>query len=107
MTNTIVQWIGIVVAIAIAALSFASHTPAAPVESDVGGTTQGFENAVLGYKVNGTFVIQPVSGTTTAALGCVGITPTSTATRAKIVLSPLGATSTFSGTAYWSYGTCP
>lgn len=82
----------------------------APAPSDLGGTTQGFEDARGGFKINGSFVLKaPATGmaTTSATVGCAQITPTSTATVAKLVLSTAGATSTFAGTAYWSYGTCP
>jgi len=50
----------------------------------------------------------PTSGTSTVGtIGCMQANATSSATKIKVVFSPLGATSTFSGTAYWSYGTCP
>lgn len=39
--------------------------------------------------------------------GCIQLTSTSSATQIKLVLSITGATSTFNGTAYWQYGTCP
>lgn len=42
--------------------------------------------------------------------GCIQLTATSSpsaATPIKLVLSGLGATSTFNGTAYWQFGTCP
>lgn len=38
--------------------------------------------------------------------GCVQLTSTSSATQIVLNLSTKGATSTFAGTAYWSYGTC-
>lgn len=58
---------------------------------------------------NGDIVVAvPTTGTSTlATVGCLQANATSSATKIKLVFSPLGATSTFSGTAYWSYGTCP
>lgn len=38
--------------------------------------------------------------------GCIQLNATSSATNVFLKLSPLGATSTFAGTAYWAYGTC-
>lgn len=38
---------------------------------------------------------------------CLGIIATSTATPGKIVVATAGATSTFNGTAYFQFGTCP
>lgn len=50
----------------------------------------------------------PTTGTSTVGtVGCLQANATSSATKIKVVFSPLGATSTFAGTAYWSYGTCP
>jgi hypothetical protein len=48
------------------------------------------------------------AGTSTlSGLGCMQMFATSSATAVKLVLSAAGATSTFKGTAYWTYGTCP
>jgi len=38
--------------------------------------------------------------------GCIQINATSTNTSLRLMLSPLGATSTFGGTVYFDYGTC-
>lgn len=39
--------------------------------------------------------------------GCINAIATSSATPIRLNMEPKGATSTFSGTVYWSYGTCP
>jgi hypothetical protein len=56
---------------------------------------------------SGNLAITNPSATSTIAAGCMQLNATSSATNVKLVLSTKGATSTFSGTAYWSYGTCP
>lgn len=56
---------------------------------------------------SGNLAITNPSATSTIAAGCMQLNATSSATNVKLVLSNKGATSTFSGTAYWSYGTCP
>jgi hypothetical protein len=56
---------------------------------------------------SGNLAITNTSATSTIAAGCMQLNATSSATSVKLVLSTAGATSTFSGTAYWSYGTCP
>lgn len=57
---------------------------------------------------NGNMTFANPSGTSTlSGVGCIGAFATSSATPVKLILSALGATSTFKGTAYWSYGTCP
>jgi hypothetical protein len=52
-------------------------------------------------------VTNTANATSSISVGCIQATATSSATKVKIVFSALGATSTFAGTAYWSYGTCP
>lgn len=42
----------------------------------------------------------------TAGVGCLQLHATSTATWIKQVYVTTGATSTFNGTVFWSYGTC-
>jgi hypothetical protein len=41
-----------------------------------------------------------------AAVGCIQLHATSTATWIKETYVTTGATSTYNGTVYWSYGTC-
>lgn len=84
-----------------------------------GSATQSFMDAKQGFRVNGTEVISSArvgtftdvtisdTSTSTLAVGCIQANATSSATTVKLVLSTLGATSSFSGTAYWQYGTCP
>lgn len=99
-----------VVAVLIAIAAWASVPDAPASQEDLGGTTAGFEDARGGFKINGSFVLKaPATGTATTSLtvGCVQGNATSTATPVKQVFSPLGATSTFAGTTYWVYGTCP
>ena len=105
--NPTTSFIVSLVAVAIAIGAWV-YQPVAQVQAPgFGSATASFMDATLGFKINGTYVIDPRSGTTTEAIGCQQITPTSTQTTAKIVLSTAGATSTFNGTAYWQYGTCP
>lgn len=47
------------------------------------------------------------AATSSLSVGCIQATATSSATKVKLVFSTAGATSTFAGTTYWSYGTCP
>jgi hypothetical protein len=47
------------------------------------------------------------NATSTARVGCIDTLATSSATRIKLIFSTTGATSTFAGTTYWSYGFCP
>lgn len=59
-------------------------------------------------------ITQPTSNsaTSTAAVGCIQTTATSTATPIRLVISNSGATSTFaagaaSGVVAWQFGNCP
>lgn len=92
-----------VVAIVIAALTLfgPSHS--------FGNTTQSFWDAKLGYRINGTSILSQASVTATSSLsiGKIQTTATSSATVICLVPSTAGATSTFAGTVYWKYGTCP
>lgn len=47
------------------------------------------------------------TATSTVVVGCIQSYATSTATALKQVFVTTGATSTYNGTVYWSYGTCP
>ena len=55
----------------------------------------------------GLTITNAANATSTLSVGCIQATATSSATKIKIVFSTLGATTTFAGTAYWNYGTCP
>lgn len=102
----------VAVAIAIGAWFFQPLPPA-------GSATASFMDAAQGFRVSGTEVISSArvgtftdvtisdTSTSTLAVGCIQANATSSATTVKLVLSTLGATSSFSGTAYWQYGTCP
>lgn len=52
-------------------------------------------------------VTNNATATSSLVVGCMQTTATSSATNIRLVFSTAGATSTFAGTAYWSYGTCP
>ena len=71
------------------------------------GSTQQMSIDSSGNVTAPTLTLSKSTGTSTVAVGCMQATATSSATTIKLVFSPTGATSTFSGTAYWSYGTCP
>jgi len=86
--------------------------------SDAGGDFESDVAAVFNSTVNivGSFTAATTtfSGgitaqklTLTETVGCIQLNATSTATNDKLVLSTLGATSTFAGTVYFNYGTCP
>ncbi len=98
-----------VLALILAGATFFSKTDAGEM---LGGTTN-FDAITLDNGnltlTNGSIVVAtPTTGTSTlATVGCLQANATSSATKIKVVFSPLGATSTFSGTAYWTYGTCP
>ena len=49
-------------------------------------------------------VTTAANATSTIVVGCINTYATSSATAIKQVHSTLGATSTFAGTVYWSYG---
>lgn len=65
-------------------------------------------NGQLTVDSSGNVAFANAAGTSTlSGLGCMQMFATSSATAVKLVLSTAGATSTFKGTAYWTYGTCP
>lgn len=99
MNNSIAQWCGIVVAIVIAAIGALGH----PTEQKVGNTTASFWDAAGGYRISGVVIHSnsvlktPTAGgtltvttsnsaTSTASLGCIQTTATSTATPIKFVM---------------------
>lgn len=96
--------------IAIAALALAISGPAKEI---VGGSATNYDAITLDNGnltiSNGSIVVAtPSTGTSTlATVGCLQANATSSATKIKVVFSTAGATSTFGGTAYWVYGTCP
>lgn len=97
------------VAIVIALASFAAQSGKA-TQADIAAALQSF-GGVTNYDE---LTLKAPSGTTTLAVygssssfgGCYETNATSTATKIKLLFSTLGATSTFSGTVYWAYGTC-
>lgn len=75
-------------------------------------TSGGFQvgsNTVINGSRAATFTGLTLSSaaTSTASMGCIQTNATSSATTIKLIPSITGATSTFSGTVYWAYGTCP
>lgn len=87
---------------------FAVPAPSA----DLGATTTTTNNpwifkddiTVQGRNLN---VTSSNSATSTIDVGCVQTYATSTATPWKLSISVTGATTTFNGTVYARYGTCP
>lgn len=79
-----------------------------PGDTFLGAAREGFQKA---FQVSSTTTAGGTA-TSTAELfsiyrtGCINSIATSTATPIKLVLSALGATSTFNGTVYWQYGSC-
>lgn len=61
-------------------------------------------NSALPIQTSST--IKASSATFTATTGCIQLYATSTATAIKEVFVTTGATSTYNGTVYWSYGSC-
>jgi hypothetical protein len=108
--------LGLVAAVALGAFAFGHGTAqrlGAGVNAYQAGIWQ-FGNGLyagtsqqLAVDSSGNLSITNTSATSTIAAGCMQLNATSSATNVKLVLSTLGATSTFKGTAYWSYGTCP
>lgn len=108
MNSTKGAFVLAVVAIVIAIGTWAYPLKSVPKAGNVVDTSYfDYFDATTGYKLAGNTFYSNVSGTTTVSVGCIQATATSSATNIKLVFSPLGATSTFAGTAYWSYGTCP
>lgn len=93
-----------VIALLLSGVALTGHAPklgAATTGNVTNYTSLAIDNGNLTFAV-------PTTGTSTiATLGCLEMYATSTATKVKLVFSPAGATSTFSGTAYFNYGTCP
>lgn len=77
---------------------------------DQGGATR-FPNSDLSAKslatTNGNLTVVNLTATSTANAGNIQTTATSSATSICLVPSTLGATSSFNGTVYFKYGTCP
>ena len=116
MTQNIIK--GLVALGVVAVLAVAGFAIFAPAQSLGGVNAQAgiwqFGNGIvaglsgqLAVDSSGNLSITNPSATSTIAAGCMQLNATSSATSVKLVLSTKGATSTFSGTAYWSYGTCP
>ncbi|TCU78857.1 hypothetical protein EDE08_101639 [Bradyrhizobium sp. R2.2-H] len=115
--------LGVAAAIALGSflLGYGSHPALAPQPQSLGGAG-GYEALQTWYRngiyagsaqqltvdSSGNIALSNSSATSTiSGVGCISAFATSSATPVKLVLSTLGATSTFKGTAYWSYGTCP
>lgn len=76
----------------------AFHAYETPMVGAINGGSTSFSNLVLQTDTGATSTLQ---------VGCIQALASSSATTIKLVFSTLGATSTFPGTAYWQYGTCP
>jgi hypothetical protein len=118
MTQNIIK--GLVALGVVAVIALAGFALLAPGAQSLGGVNAyqagiwQFGNGIvaglsgqLSIDSSGNLSITNTSATSTIAAGCLQLNATSSATNVKLVLSTKGATSTFSGTAYWSYGTCP
>lgn len=118
MTQTIIKALAALGTVAV--LVLAGFALLAPAEQSLGGVNAyqagiwQFGNGIvaglngqLAIDSSGNLAITNPSATSTIAAGCLQLNATSSATNVKLVLSTLGATSTFKGTAYWTYGTCP
>ena len=75
-----------------------------------GGAGEQVKSLLGGPSTSSTQAIVEAAGFTTTGnniAGCYQATATSSATQIKLVFAAAGATSTYAGTAYWQYGTCP
>jgi hypothetical protein len=118
MTQNLIKVLVTLGAVAVLALAgFAFLAPGAQSLGGVNAYQAGiwqFGNGIvaglggqLAVDSSGNLAITNPSATSTIAAGCMQLNATSSATSVKLVLATTGATSTFNGTAYWSYGTCP
>jgi hypothetical protein len=118
MTQNIIK--GLVALGVVAIIAVAGFALLAPASQSLGGVNAyqagiwQFGNGIvaglsgqLTVDSSGNIAITNPSATSTIAAGCLQLNATSSATSVKLVLSTAGATSTFKGTAYWTYGTCP
>ena len=117
----ILKYVGVVaLVVAIIALLMPSSSVS------LGNKTASFWDAVQGYKVNRTTIVTSGraatftgltlsdSATTSAVIGCVQTTATSSGTTIKLMFnaSYVGTTTvngdtTAAGSVFWDYGTCP
>ena len=88
----------------LSSLGQASSTMLSARTAYFGGTATTTVSASGNLVIAGATAI--TSSTSTVSVGCIQMYATSSETSVHLVLSPVGATSTFSGTAYWGYGAC-
>ena len=103
-------------AIAVLALVLAGYVAFAPASMSLGGTTN-FDALTLDdgdLTISDGNIRQTTSNsaTSTASVGCIQTTATSTATPIRLVPASSGATTTYTGAnafgvMAWQFGTCP
>ena len=101
--KNLISWVALVGAVIALILSIGNAVGGNPT-AKLSGVTN-YDALTLG---TGPLVITTSNtATSTLSVGCVQTTATSTASPVKLTFTTLGATSTFPGTVYWAYGTCP
>lgn len=113
MNNSLAPlWIGLLLVAALSAGAYFFPQQAATVLGATGtrwpnGVSANTTSPVAGQLRGNNLLLDQTTATSTGAVGCVQTNATSSATNIKLIPSTTGATSTFSGTVYWAYGTCP
>lgn len=95
----------VVAVIAVVIAGFAWFSGVFSGNAEFGSTSCESNTCLTGGLVVGGDVTASSTSLTTA-IGCIQLHATSTATWIKQVFVTTGATSTYGGTVYWSYGTC-